>query len=198
MLKNQEIRRFKEGKDKQKSHSYLQQKYKKAVEHGFYFEALMISYNLVEDRLIALLHYAGIVSRDADDLCVTKKSRPYIRALLSKSAVQRINIKNISVKIDILRKICQSELCDEFISAVKEQFNNTLDIPGFITILDDCDVWKDTRNKYVHCLANRDPRDVEALAEEMAVEGHKIARLLDNCVGQFSKKNNIRKKFRIQ
>jgi len=194
-----EMGRNQNGKEKQRSHAYLNRKYNQAIKDGFYFEALMIVYNLVEDRLIALLHYAGVVSRDAEKLYVTKRTRASIRKLLDKKEKSIIDVKNISVKIDILHAFCVAKSGeDDYVNAVKKQIDQSITADALCNLLGRCTKWKDIRNKFVHGLANKNPYDVEAYALEVAVEGHKIARDIDNLVGRFSKNNRIRKDFKIQ
>lgn len=198
-MKEEELLRYRDGKGKQRSHTYLYGKYNRAIKNGFYFEAMMISYNLVEDRLIAMLHYAGVISRDADKLAVTKRAKPAVRHLLNKGSNSYINVKNISVKLAILKAVAQSSQDeDPYIIAVKEQIDNTVTAEVLIDLADRCTKWKEFRNKFVHGLANKNPDDVENHAQEVAETGYKLARELDNAVGKFSKRNRIRKIFRIQ
>lgn len=194
-----EIERYKDGDGKQKSHRYLNSKYNRAIKEGFYFEAILIAYNLVEDRLIAFLHYAGIVSRDAEELKITKRTKKSIRFLMEKKESERLNVKNIEFKLDVIEKILrQKETEDDYLKELFLQVNSTLDSDEFLAKLIECREWKNARNKYVHGLANKNPLDVENYAEMLAEQGHNLARTFDNYVGKFSRKNNIRRKFKIQ
>ena len=193
------ITRYKDGKGKQRSHAYLNGKYKKAIANEFYFEAMMIAYNLVEDRLLAFLHYAGIVNRDADKLKISKRINPSIRSFLGKKENERINIKNISVKLELIKALAEAVDCtDEYISAVSAQMEKSVGRNQICEFTQRCTEWKDMRNKFVHGLANKNPDEVEEYAKTVAEEGYKLARELDNMVGRFSKNNTIRKRFHIQ
>ena len=193
-----ELVRYKTGEGKQNSHAYLNRKYGLAIRQGFYFEGIMISYNLVEDRLIALLHYAGVLSRDSDKLYVTKRTKQSIRKLLGKTEKQKIIIYNIETKLNILEAFIKSDYWDEYVLTVRELLAKTHCTDELCLLIDKCRKWKEVRNKYVHGLANKSPESVEKMAETIADEGKQIARRLDNCVGRFSNKNNIRKIFKIQ
>ena len=197
-LETNELVRYKTGDEKRRSHAYLNRKYDLAIKQGFYFEAIMISYNLVEDRLIAFLHYAGVVSRDSDELYVTKRTKESVRKLLKKTEKQKIIINNIEVKLGILEAIICSDYVDEYVLAVREQLTKSSCTEELYLLIDECRKWKDIRNKYVHGLANKSPESVERMAETIADEGKQIARRLDNCVGRFSNRNRIRKQFKIQ
>ncbi len=202
MDKNIEVITNKTSKDKQHSYAYLNKKYNKAYKEGFYFEAIMIAYNLVEDRLIALLHYAGVVNRDTfkdnKSIKITKRTRPIIRQLMGKDDKSQIRVSNIGTKISILRNLTNSRFDDEYIRTVREQIEKKIGLDDFMSILERCDIWKDYRNKYVHGLANKNPESVEEYACSVADEGYILSRELDNMVGRFSRGNLIRKRFRIQ
>lgn len=159
----------------------------------------MIAYNLVEDRLLAFLHYAGIVNRDADKLKISKRVNSSIRSFLGKKGNERINIKNISVKLELIKALSETIDCDDkYITAIIVQMEKTVGCRKINEFMNRCVLWKDLRNKYVHGLANKNPKEVEEYAKSVAEEGYKLARELDNIVGRFSKNNTIRKNFRIQ
>lgn len=52
----------------EKKETYRQQigKYRKALDNGFYFEAMLITYAMLEDRMRSFLYYIGAFRR-ADD-----------------------------------------------------------------------------------------------------------------------------------
>lgn len=198
-MKDKRLTQYKDGKGKKKAHAYLNRRYKKAIENGFNFEAMMISYNLVEDRLVAFLHYAGVVNRDAEKLTIAKKIRPLIRRVLNKNEKFRINVSNIGVKLDIIEALTKMECCgDTYLTAVKEQLRKTVPIDQLFDVVNQCKKWKDTRNTYVHGLANKNPDEVEQYAKEVAEKGHEISREIDRLVDRFKANNNIRKKFNLQ
>ncbi len=100
---------------------------------------MMIAYNLVEDRLIAFLHYAGIVSRDAEELKITKRTKKSIRFLMEKKESERLNVKNIEFKLDVIEKILrQKETEDDYLKELFLQVNSTLDSDEFLAKLIEC------------------------------------------------------------
>ena len=54
------IKPVQNNKEKQETYRYHLGRYNCAMRNGFFFEALIIVYALLEDRLIAFLYYCGI------------------------------------------------------------------------------------------------------------------------------------------
>ena len=86
----------------EKYNSYREQtgKFKKAMSLEFYYEAIFISYAIMEDRLISFLDHIGLVT--SKNAKLSKRTSPYVRYMLN---VKNVNIKNISTKIDIIKHI---------------------------------------------------------------------------------------------
>ncbi|MBO4901490.1 MAG: hypothetical protein J5518_01665 [Lachnospiraceae bacterium] len=195
-----ELVQNKTSKEKQKTYAYLKKRFELAKRHQFYLEALMIVYNIIEDRLIALLHYAGVVSRDQENLRVVRKIRPHIIELLGKKPTDQIQVRNADVKISILMALAKIKRTNNpYLSDVHNQMENTVkDIEDFIQLLNRYKEWKETRNRMVHGLTNKVPSSVETVGEEVAMDGMNIANELDKYVDRFKRHNNIRRKYRIQ
>ena len=56
------INESKTGSDKQETYRTLLSRHKLAMKHGFYFEALLIDYAMLEDRLVAFLWRQGYLT----------------------------------------------------------------------------------------------------------------------------------------
>ena len=55
-----------DNKDKQRTYTENMAKYKKAIAGEFFFEAMLIDYAMLEDRLRSFLYYIGLLkSRDS-------------------------------------------------------------------------------------------------------------------------------------
>ena len=93
--------------NKEKYYSYKTQieKYNRAVEEGFYYEAMLISYAIMEDRLLTFLDIIGFVRipKTSDEkLSVSEELKPYLRSLVGE---KNIDIKNISAKRRLIESI---------------------------------------------------------------------------------------------
>ena len=97
----------KTGKEKQLTYTTEYKQFNKAMKEEFYLEALVIGYAIIEDRLVAFLHHAGIVTRTNEKLAINKSVYPYIRKLLKKDDDFSVKIKDISVKIDLINKLIE-------------------------------------------------------------------------------------------
>lgn len=58
------MEKVEKGKDKKYSYKVEYSRFKTALKEEFYLEAISIGYAIIEDRLVAFLHHAGIVTRN--------------------------------------------------------------------------------------------------------------------------------------
>lgn len=195
----------------------------RAIKDGFYLEATVIGYNLIEDRCLAFLHHAGIVSRNnGNKLTINRRVLPYIRFLLGKDEKSKIAIQNISTKMEIIKALLeltenQAEEIDDnverYVTAtnrkriatkgymldVSSQIDATVDVDTIIQLFETIDEWKNKRNILIHALLNQKIDYARITEKECAEEVYGISRVLDNeLVKPFKKGNNIRRKYRIQ
>ena len=68
--------------DKATTYRELMSKYKNAVKSECYFEAMLITYAFLEDRLRSYLYYIGIFISKASYKFDTQKVKPYIKAMV--------------------------------------------------------------------------------------------------------------------
>lgn len=213
----------KTGKEKQEAYSQNFRLLNKALGQGFYLEGVAISYAVIEDRLVAFLHHAGIVSRNNDDLRINRSAYPYMRILLNKDKNYSIRIKDISVKISLVLALLNlsEDRASEIDSCVKEQIslskrkksilasgymydvvsqiNKTLDKDALRCIMSDLSQWRNDRNVLIHALLNKTVSSVESTKKKCAETGKELARAIDNyLVKPFKMNNRIRKKYNIQ
>lgn len=62
----------KTGKEKQLTYTTEYRQFNKAMKEEFYLEAVAIGYAIIEDRLTAFLHHAGVVTRTNEDLRINR------------------------------------------------------------------------------------------------------------------------------
>lgn len=185
--------------NKEKQHTYRMQmiRYKKAISTGFYLEAIMIDYAMLEDRLLAFLHHAGIVTRNANKPKISKKSGKELRRLLN---CTHIKISNITTKLAIIEILVQlhENQPDKYWVSVQKQIATTLESEDVLQICQAIRKWCDVRNQYVHGLLNKNYYAVQESWREFAVRGHDLCRDVDRLVDAFKKGNCIRKINNIQ
>ena len=67
--------------DKYNTYTSMITRHKEAVKHGFYFEALLIDYAILENRLVAFLWAAGVMN-DMDNFSFgNKNNKAQLRTL---------------------------------------------------------------------------------------------------------------------
>ena len=214
------MEKVKNGKEKQISYDVEYRQFKKAIKEEFYLEAVAIGYAIVEDRLVAFLHYAGVVSRNNNDLKVNKSVYPYYRRLLNLDDSATIKIKDLGVKTKLitalinmteedsvrLDKRTHDEMSGKKKHIVKIGYANDiylqlckLNKDKVLSIIQEIDLWKNDRNQLIHALLSKTSSSAEIAKKECAEKGYLITRDIDNyLVKPFKIKNSIRKKYNIQ
>lgn len=210
-------------KDMQQAYQAQYRNYKKAVENGFCFEAVAIGYAIMEDRLAAFLHHAGIISRQHANMQVTAAVYPYMRALLGLSAAESVRVKNIGTKIEVIRAVLA--LTPEKVTEIEQtvagwkaegllpvrwkpkkgylsdllKLADRLDRTQITETLDRLIPWKEGRNQLIHALLRQKADSAESEKARLAEEGYQITRDLDNLlVKPFKRNNPLRRKYGIQ
>lgn len=195
-----QIAKAKTGKDKQATYARYLSQYNKAMRYGFYLEAIMIDYAMMEDRLVALLHYLGIVTRTHEKLAVNKFCRADVRRLLGYKENVGIKITNISIKVKLLESLMNTAdpVESQFISAVRVHIDSNTKRDEISLLCEDIIMWSKIRNQYVHALLGKNYEALQEGLHEFAENGYKIARRIDDCVKAIKKNSQLRRKFNIQ
>jgi len=193
---------------------------KGALQQGFYFEAMLIEYALLEDRLRSFVYHAGLLqNRKASHLLPGKNAvRKDFNRIAQRvktwkledgketgntSNFERLSVNKISDKIFIVRTIVlwSSELeslPDEsrYLQALRGQCES-LDAAALLETLDGIDTWRMYRNEVIHSLMNKRMESVQQKLSEQVEQGVQLARQLDAQVTILKKNNRIREAARL-
>lgn len=193
---------------------------KGALQQGFYFEAMLIEYALLEDRLRSFVYHAGLLqNRKASHLLPGKNAvRKDFNRIAQRvktwkledgketgntSNFERLSVNKISDKIFIVRTIVlwSSELeslPDEsrYLQALRGQCES-LDAAALLETLDAIDTWRMYRNEVIHSLMNKRMESVQQKLSEQVEQGVQLARQLDAQVTILKKNNRIREAARL-
>lgn len=193
---------------------------KGALQQGFYFEAMLIEYALLEDRLRSFVYHAGLLqNRKASHLLPGKNAvRKDFNRIAQRvktwkledgketgntSNFERLSVNKISDKIFIVRTIVlwSSELeslPDEsrYLQALRGQCES-LDAAALLETLDAIDTWRMYRNEVIHSLMNKRMESVQQKLSEQVDQGVQLARQLDAQVTILKKNNRIREAARL-
>lgn len=198
-------------KDKyDKSETYRKQlgRYKKAMNNEFYFEALLIVYGMLEDRLRSFLYYIGAMRREDSGKLDESKTRGILRCMYFGSTEnaknKNLDINNISCKEKLIRKTLEWAIIQEgkpeeqYLALLKREYEGCLDIGGLLEILEGIEKWRGYRNEVIHGLLNK---NVDSLNEELCKQvemGMQYARFIDSQVKALKKKDTIRIEMKIK
>ena len=193
---------------------------KGSLQQGFYFEAMLIEYALLEDRLRSFVYHAGLLqNRKASHLLPGKNAvRKDFNRIAQRvktwkledgketgntSNFERLSVNKISDKIFIVRTIVlwSSELeslPDEsrYLQALRGQCES-LDAAALLETLDAIDTWRMYRNEVIHSLMNKRMESVQQKLSEQVEQGVQLARQLDAQVTILKKNNRIREAERL-
>ena len=189
--------------DKQRTYSDNIRRYNRALKQGFYFEAILIDYALMEDRLRSFIYYIGGL-RSTDNYRIGKgvvrdKLTEIVEHYKLESENSTLGITNISGKIKIIRSTLlwaasiERKPEDRYLKTLKSQYEGQLDIGGLIETLKDIEIWCKYRNELIHALMNKNMGSVDERIEEQAVKGMALARYLDGQIKSLKKGNRIRR-----
>ena len=202
----------KNNMEKYYNYTTLTKKYKKAMELGFYYEAIFISYAMMEDRLMSFLDKAGVVT--LKNVKLTKRAAPFVKYLLNKKSVA---MRNITTKMEITQKLLEMtyEQAEELEKRYAEEMKTDKMNGYLLDLYMDIDekinreevteqfaemrVWLDKRNALIHGLANK--RTDNYFSDEVqtaAEESEKLWRFIDDNLVKKMKKSTLRKKYKIQ
>ncbi len=176
--------------------------YNKAVKYGFYCEAIMIVYAMIEDRLRSMIYHMGFLS-NRQALSVWKKTRPFlldcVKQYKDKGEDEVLGVKTLSGKIKLVRCVYKwvenvdgEYETDRFALVLKNQIEGT-DIDEVLSVLEEIDKWRSCRNEIVHAMMNKNIESLEETIEPQALAGMAMARSLDAQERKLKTGNKIRK-----
>ena len=188
--------------EKQLTYQDQMQRYRKAMNEGFYFEALLIDYAMLEDRLRSMLYHAAFFA-NRDKAGCWKKTKPYFQSFVKQYKNEKENdtlgVTNISGKIKVIRSMLRwvskadaTSVKDRYLLRLKNQCES-MDIGAMLETLDAVQEWCGYRNEIVHALLNKNTVSVYAELEAQAENGMKYARLIDSQERILKKGNVIRR-----
>ena len=193
--------------EKKATYQEQMRRYRKAMKDGFFFEAMLIDYAVLEDRLRSMLYHTAFFASRDKTVC-WKKTKPYFQRFVSEykntKENESLGVTNISGKIKVVRSMLRWVIegdaidhNDRYLQKLDYQCES-LDIGAILETLDDIQDWCAYRNEIVHALLNKNITGVYAELETQAENGMKYARLIDSQVRILKKGNVVRKSVNAQ
>lgn len=183
------------------------QRYKKAIQNGFFLEAIMIDYACLEDRLRYMLYYIGVIGSETDYKITGRSQRVRsFREILHEyvGPKENMGIMSIRGKRQIVRSVFllandgekpkedDKQRCLLWIALHDEEH-----IADIIRILDEIEQWCAYRNEIVHSLLNKNLESLHERVEQQAEKGYELFRRLDKQV-QWVKRKKLREKLGLK
>ena len=166
-----QIAAVKDNTEKQEAYRKQLGRYRRALNNEFYFEAMLIVYAMIEDRLRSFLYYIGALRKADDPKLNVKQTKAILRRLYFGSDEdafgQKMDLGQISTKEKLIRNTLTWALEYEgipeetYLAVLKSEYEG-LDIGGLLTTLDQIDIWREYRNEIIHGLLNKNVTSVDA------------------------------------
>lgn len=192
-----------ENSEKHRTYRENIRRFNAAMQQEFYFEAMLIDYAILEDRLSSVLYHIGALDSRMDRK-ICKKVKTQLRSLVGRyeKGDFKLTVTTISGKEQIVRAVSrwaretagQSET-DKYLSLLKEQF---IAAEEFSSVLDDIDNWRNYRNEIIHGLMNKKMDTLKVDLPQRCQEGMQLARALDSRVRIIKKGNRIRRNLKLK
>ena len=197
------IKSVSDNVSKQRTYKKLLGRYKLAIKNEFYFEAMLIVYAMLEDRLRSMLYYMGVLV-NREKLLFHKKTKNQVQDIVSmyqSDSKTTRSMKNITGKMEIIEAMLKwSTECenveDRYLLLLKSALE-TIDIGAMLETLDCLEGWLKYRNEVIHASMNKDIDSLFSDLPEKIEEGMRCARLIDNQASILRKKSLIRKKMNL-
>lgn len=189
--------------DKHKTYRTMLSRYRLAMKDGFYLEAILIDYAMMEDRLRSFVYYIGGL-QDRNDLKVKGKAKKYLKSMvLDYEPKGSLGIMSISGKRRIACAVLHWEETsfskddDKYLKALRTDLEK-LDIGGLLDTLDKMDDWCIYRNECIHSIMNKNMDSLDAEIAQRAEDGMAYARYLDSQVKLLKKGNRARRSLNLE
>lgn len=193
--------------DKQRTYQEHMQRYKKALQNGFFLEAIMIDYACLEDRLRYMLYYIGVIGSETDYKITGRSQRVRsFREILHEyvGPKENMGIMSISGKRQIVRSIFllaneeeKPKEDDKQRCLLWSALHDEEHIADTIRILDEIEQWCAYRNEIVYSLLNKNLESLHERVEQQAEKGYELFRRLDKQV-QWVKRKKLREKLGLK
>ena len=184
--------------DKQRTYRDMLGRHNLAMKYGFFLEAILIDYAMMEDRLRSLIFYIGGL-QNRDDLSIKGKAKKYLkRMVLDYNPKGNLGIKTISGKRQIIRAVLNWEESsystddDKYLKALRSDIEK-LDIGGLLDTLAEIEAWCDYRNECIHSVMNKNMDSLKSGIAQKAEEGMIYGRFLDAQVKLLKGRKQTRK-----
>ena len=206
MSGERKIKPVNDNADKATTYRELMSKYKKAVKSECYFEAMLITYAFLEDRLRSYLYYIGVFRTKASYKFDNQKVKPYIKAMVEKySENTKLSVLSISAKMNIVRSVqlwykegCRNDDNSLYLSELAECIDVCGDADEMLDTLNRISEWCEYRNEVVHAVLNKNLNSLYSELSDRVEDGMALGRIIDKQISAMKRRNNVRKALKLK
>lgn len=194
--------------DKKKTYQENFKKCELAIKNEFYFEAMLIIYAVIEDRLRSWIYYIGGLKTKSSYKLDFDKWKKEIKPLFKKSNSDKFrfpNINNISGKQQIIeatlnwaKKDYPDSNKSKYLTALKKCYQDKLDHVEISEQLVVLEKWCAYRNEIIHALMNKNLDSLKSELAEKVSQGLDLARYFDKIVKRIKSVKRMRKILGLQ
>ena len=207
-MPERKIRPVTDGFDKKVTYKTQFERYDKAVKNGFYFEAMLIVYAIIEDRLRAWLFYLGCLNTRQSTRFDNKRSKNELKFMFDECEDNKFRFPSIN-QISGKRKIIEATLTwaengynnadkSNYLCAIRKVYTDKLDIKKVREVFTRMNEWCSYRNEVIHALMNKNTESLTSGLADRISEGMDIARDFDNLVKKIKRSGVIRKSLNLK
>lgn len=175
--------------EKYETYTALLEKYALALSNEFYFEAILIVYAMMEDRLKSFLFHIGAIKDLESNKLDVFESREQLKSIYYRYSgnKDRIDLRKISVKRNLINSILKwtnssdNDEDDKYLSDLKRKCI-LIDSDKFSGMMEQAENWCNFRNNIIHALMNKNIKSINKNLRENIEVGMKLARYIDSQV----------------
>lgn len=188
MRKDVKINVVVDNYEKKETYSSLNKKCKMYLENNSYESVLLLSYAMIEDRLLSMLHYFYLIEDKNKCLYPSDYIDGYIRPLLkfkeNSKKEEVYKIYNISTKVKLLKLFINNNNNEDnvYINNCYNVIVNKIGEDNYIKYFDDLEDFLKVRNEIIHSSFNKNINDLNIKLELCAKEGYRLSKLISKYV----------------
>jgi len=185
----------KDNNDKCFTYQVVMEQHKRALEQRFYYEALFIDYNYIEDRLRSFLFHCGVLTHKDNACVLSEDGKAFLLSIRTRNyKLNGAKINGVSLKINIIYDILDwannpntHESDNSFSANLKNKIQTRIDISGMVLCLNTILEWTPIRNKLIHDLMNNNVISIEETIVEIANYGIILGQYLSSQIERLKK-----------
>ena len=197
-MNKRNIKIVKDNKDKQNTYKKILPRYKTAIQNKAYFEAVLINYALLEDRLTSIQYHLALIKDRSDNLLYIGDKKIIDICKIKFNKKEEFCFDTITKKINVLKKLFNwVENTEEklkkgsFLYLLKNECES-IDIKEMRKQLKCIEKWCGWRNEIIHGLLNKNLDDLYASIEEKVKEGNDYYKYLASISKEIKTYSTIR------